>query len=663
MADADQRFTLRILTTADVGGLTEAAKAQERLRDATKQATEAAAKQAGTPLAAGGAAPSAGGVLGGGGGGFDPLAAARESFQAKFAQAQDGLRGVTAEAGAAQQATNALASGGLSAIITRLGAASAAAGAFTAALGAMEAKNPDLQKSLENLKTALKDAFDTAIVGALGKGDALRGVIDDLTIAVGGETEAMKKVHEPLTTAAQLTHNLAEAGEREARALRDQTTALNALEQATKTANQVRDQGLESERKQLQRDTEQKVQDVTDNPALTEKEKADEIATIRQQAREADRNLDMQARANAVADAQEEANAKLKVAEDASNKERELKDRARRYDELQRQRARVDNWKGAAQDTNAPEAQRNEAKDKMAEEQRKLDKLREGAGDLQGFDPEAERKAQAEAEKAAQKAAKEAQEAQAKAEREAIAAAAKQADDEAQTAHERELSRKQKEAENSRTLASENKKQEDDDFNAMVDNTNREIEEQQKKANETGEKVFKETVRKGDDLDTLERERDRKRSREMDLDFGGGANGGVGAGDGGSSVDSGSGVFAGAAGGRNGVTSDLSRMGGTGVNGNPGGGSQGTYSAGVGEDRGDGVSSAAAGMLQAVDLGAGMAQLMAEVAEGLSKGYESAANTLASTVAATKKTMADNARIRRAQNEVTVGSSGNVWNS
>lgn len=140
---------------------------------------------------------------------------------------------------------------GLRAAAGGLGATALAAGVMKAGFDAWLRQNPELQASLDNTTAqvgklatgVMSEWFETWIM----KAETGRGILNSLTIALGGETEAMKAASEPMQgyltdkeEAAKRTRDFNTALDDEARAADDARTALDGELTVLKELNAIK---------------------------------------------------------------------------------------------------------------------------------------------------------------------------------------------------------------------------------------------------------------------------------------------------------------------------------------------------------------------------------------------------------------------------------------
>lgn len=126
--------------------------------------------------------------------GGDVLDEARASFDAKFSQAMESLKASQTEVKGLASAAESTATSSLPKLGAALGAAGVVAGVLGSAVRTLMADNKGLSDSFDNLRAAGSQAWSELVRSVAGDGSVIKEVIDNITVAMGGQTEEQKQV-------------------------------------------------------------------------------------------------------------------------------------------------------------------------------------------------------------------------------------------------------------------------------------------------------------------------------------------------------------------------------------------------------------------------------------------------------------------------------------
>ncbi len=305
MADQKQQWILEVSAVA-AGSGTQAIDQQTKALEQSTAAAQAAAK-ANQDLANTSNGPAA--------------TSAADKFIA-------GLKASKTEATGSTTAVNELAGSALPKLAGALGVAATAAVGMRAVFDQMLKDNEHLAKAFDNLKQTVTTVWSDLVREVTGSGEGLRGVFDKITEALGGETEAMKKLHEPLRETASLSEKAQSATEKLTKALKDQAQATREITDEVTTLNKARDIEIKKQR------------DLEDEALKAERLATEKDGNLDPEQKAAKlKELDARARQNKIDRANEDVGTSL----DDENAKRELKRRdvAEKQRLLDEQEARV----------------------------------------------------------------------------------------------------------------------------------------------------------------------------------------------------------------------------------------------------------------------------------------------------------------------------------
>lgn len=337
MAD-ETNIKINLVTAADTKGAEEVTKAVQEATAATNETAQAQDGLKQTTDADAAAQKEHG----------DALDQARESLRRKLEE----LKGATSEAqkheGATQKETTAAkafddAVGklpfNLRSMAVATGGAAIAAGVLKAGFDAWVEKNPEIQASFENVASqistlatdTLAQWFETWIM----KAETAKGLLDGLTVALGGQTEEMKKAAEPVAGYATEVELAAERSKAFADSLREEADAARAAGEALQHELEMLKARNALAEAKGQNAYDQKIREIeaSDMPA-------DEKARAKAEAKAAKETEDLRRRE------EERAKEGDVLRGEAEAKERAAREMQRKADEAAKRRADLQNREG-----------------------------------------------------------------------------------------------------------------------------------------------------------------------------------------------------------------------------------------------------------------------------------------------------------------------------
>lgn len=127
------------------------------------------------------------------------------------------------------------------------------------AMNEWAADTPGLEKAQENLSHAIGQTLKPVLEAVIGTADDWRKTIDGITVAFGGETEAMRKVHEPLEGLISLSDKALNAQERLERGMKAVTFAADAQREALRASVNLAAINDDNANARIQRDVDKNV--------------------------------------------------------------------------------------------------------------------------------------------------------------------------------------------------------------------------------------------------------------------------------------------------------------------------------------------------------------------------------------------------------------------
>lgn len=225
-------------------------------------------------------------------------------------------------------AFKALSGGSVTELVTRLGMVGTAVWGAHKALKAVVDADPELSKALDNMKGAFSQFVADGINGSINAGGDFKRIVDQITIALGGETEEMKRHHEALREHVKLSGQAQTATEKFTKALKDQKEALTQLDDELETSKKERELRTQQQR------------DLQDDAAKAERRsiETDDSLTPEQRAA-ALKGLDQRDAQTKIDRSREDADTQLGDAKDA--RDRKALDLAGKQKMLEEQQQRV----------------------------------------------------------------------------------------------------------------------------------------------------------------------------------------------------------------------------------------------------------------------------------------------------------------------------------
>jgi hypothetical protein len=274
MAEQEKQFRIRVRADADLQGLNQATEAQKTLNAELKKSRDIqAAPDAETN-----------------GAGTQALNAQRASIEAKLAAYEASKGGGAGDLGDTAKQMEAVATSAPAAA-----EGSKALGLALGAVGTLAAAGGLALKSWINDNERLKTSFDNALDAAgkfvtggidqlLGRGDALKSFFDGVTVALGGQTEAMKNALAPMSEYIGLGEKVLNPAEQMAKNIQQQKDGLKEQneELAHSTALKDKDLQIEAELMQAEMDRREAAVQASD---MEPEDKATDIEALRSERR------------------------------------------------------------------------------------------------------------------------------------------------------------------------------------------------------------------------------------------------------------------------------------------------------------------------------------------------------------------------------------------
>jgi hypothetical protein len=247
---------------------------------------------------------------------------------------QAAVKGVKAETAAAATATEGMAAGALPKLGMALGVAGAAATAFVGVVNTMMKDNEQLAKSWENLKDTAGSAWSELVREVVGEGASLKGILDTITTALGGMTEAQKLNTAAVADYVPVGEKAKNTAEKLAEAFKNQAEMAKLAAQETTNINAAEDAATKRTREDEDYARKQRRDAIANDPKLSDDERKQKLAdmtgedaiikgTRTREDIDRDRLRGTQ-----------KADADLKAVEDAKQKEREQLERVKKGNEL-----------------------------------------------------------------------------------------------------------------------------------------------------------------------------------------------------------------------------------------------------------------------------------------------------------------------------------------
>lgn len=249
---AELPFKIIIKAEADSRAIRETTQALEKQTKAAQEARKAEAPTAGDKQ----------------------LQDARLSFEKKLAEAKEKLTGTTQQTA---KAVDNLAGVSMPKLGAAAGVAVVAVGALRQAFDTMLANNQELATSWDNLKGTISTAWGDVVRDVTGNGEGLKSVFDSITIALGGQTEAMKNDLGPMRDYVAVGERMVSQSDKIAKGLREEAKAAGEVSDAMKV---MADAQLKQQRATEDADLERRKARVGADDSMSPEAKAQALADI-----------------------------------------------------------------------------------------------------------------------------------------------------------------------------------------------------------------------------------------------------------------------------------------------------------------------------------------------------------------------------------------------